>query len=59
MERHTVIKTFTDLDDAFYFFESNRMDWVSRGWQECEGSGLRYVNHQWQAGLILEKEMDG
>ena len=55
-QTHTVIKSFPDLDDAYYFFESSRLEWVSKGWSEKEGSGIRYVNHQWQAGLIVEKE---
>lgn len=55
LETHSVIKAFNDLDDAYYFFEATRLDWVSQGWQEKEGSGIRYVNHQWQAGLMFEK----
>ncbi len=56
MEGKTIIETFTDYDDAYYFFDQQQRENAS--WELQQGSGIQYINHQWRVGLSWEKPME-
>lgn len=56
MESFSIIESFTDLEDAVYFFQTNLTERAREGWEVGQGSGIQYVNHQWRVGLSVSRE---
>lgn len=55
MEGKTIIETFTDYDDAYYFFDHHLREHGE--WELQQGSGIQYINHQWRVGLSWERKI--
>lgn len=54
METLTIIESFTDLEDAMYYLDTNLVDTARDGW-EIEQGGIQYMNHQWRVGLVVNR----
>lgn len=57
MEGKTIIQSFTDHDDAYYFFDQHVREHAS-DWELQQGSGIQYINYQWRVGLSWEKKIE-
>ncbi len=56
MESFSIIESFTDLEDAVYFFQSHLRERARENWEVQQGSGIQYVNHQWRVGLSVSRD---
>jgi hypothetical protein len=55
METLTIIESFTDLEDAMYYLDTNLTETARDGWMVEQG-GIQFINNQWRVGLVVGRK---
>lgn len=55
LETHTLIESFTSLEDACHFLDQKILEAIAEGWDVKNGSGIERIGLKWRVGVMMSK----